>query len=106
MDLKILYNYMYNLNHTHTHTTKMSSGLVKRWLAKIDLPVKCGSSEFRSQIYIPRERTMIDLGRMKNCLNCSYFALMLNTVKQCSRGKLLTTNEGEIPHARLQFPHL
>lgn len=31
---------------------------------------------------------------------------MLNTVKQCSRGKLLTTNEGEIPPTRLQFLHL
>lgn len=49
-----------------------------------------------SRIYIHRERTMIDLGQMKNCLNCSYFTLMLNAVKQGSTEKLLTTAKGEI----------
>ena len=49
-----------------------------------------------SRIYIHRERTMIDLGQKKNCLNCSYFTLMLNTVNRGSTGKLLTTAEGKI----------
>ena len=35
------------------------------------------------------QRTMIDLGRMKNCLNCSHFTLMLNSVAQGGTGKLL-----------------
>lgn len=39
---------------------------------------------------------MIDLGLMRNCLNCSYFTLMLNTVKQGSTGKLLATAKVEI----------
>lgn len=39
---------------------------------------------------------MIDLGWMKNCLNCSYFTLMLNTAKRGSTGKLLATAEREI----------
>ena len=39
---------------------------------------------------------MIDLGQKKNCLNCSYFTLMLNTVNRGSTGKLLTTAEGKI----------
>lgn len=39
---------------------------------------------------------MIDLGLMRNCLNCSYFTLMLNTVKQGSTGKLLATAKAEI----------
>lgn len=57
--------------------------------------MKYGSSQ-SDLLYIHRERTMIDLGRMKNCLNCSYFTLMLNTVKQGSAGKLLATAKVEI----------
>lgn len=49
-----------------------------------------------SWIYIHRDGTMIDLGRMKNCLDCSNLTLMLNTGKEGSAGKLLATAKVEI----------
>lgn len=93
------------MQNENTHKKEKSrQKVIERWLANTALRVKYSSSEFLSagSTFI-QKRTMIDLGQMKNCLNCSYFTLMLNTVKQGCTGKLLATAEGEIkPFMRLR----
>lgn len=77
---------------SHMQYTKLFFQLkkLKRHLSKRSLNMACWKRRASdmwflwtplSQIYTLRERTMINLDRKKNCLNCSYFTLMLNKRK-------------------------